>query len=72
MIKIVINSDRCKGCGLCVEVCPKKVLVLGSSFNKLGQHFVEAAAEDQCIGCKQCTVICPDVAIELYQTKEKQ
>lgn len=26
MAKVTFNEDICKGCGLCVEVCPKKIL----------------------------------------------
>lgn len=67
MVKIVVNAERCKGCGLCLEVCPNSVLKLGAAFNKTGHHFISALAEEKCTGCKQCTMICPDVAIELYQ-----
>ena len=27
MAKVTFNTDFCKGCGLCVEVCPRKILV---------------------------------------------
>ena len=48
---------RCKGCGICVEFCPKKVLEL-SELEK-----VVVAREQDCIKCKQCEMRCPDFAI---------
>ncbi len=70
MVKIVINAERCKGCGLCLEVCPNKVLRMSSAFNSLGSHFVEVEREEACTGCCRCAIICPDVVFELYRTEE--
>lgn len=52
-----IYTERCKGCGICVEFCPKKVLAI-SEIEK-----VEIVAEDACIKCGQCELRCPDYAI---------
>ena len=60
-----IAKDRCKGCMLCVDVCPTKTLRVSSHFNILGYHYVEAV-DDACIGCRRCATICPDACIELY------
>jgi 2-oxoglutarate ferredoxin oxidoreductase subunit delta len=60
-----ISKNRCKGCGLCIEVCPQKTLKLSTMFNESGYHFVEIS-EDNCKGCKRCTIICPDTAIEIF------
>ena len=50
MAKLTFKTDLCKGCGLCVDVCPKKVLRLASEkINKKGHHPVEAANESACI-----------------------
>jgi 2-oxoglutarate ferredoxin oxidoreductase subunit delta len=62
---ITINSERCKGCELCLSVCPKKVLALGASMNSRGQHTAYPANAEWCIGCLQCADICPDAAIEI-------
>ena len=64
MAKVTINQDRCKGCGLCVSVCPKKVLALDTG--KLNRKVYNPAAPvhpEDCIGCAMCAMMCPDCVI---------
>ncbi|MFC1498765.1 4Fe-4S binding protein [Verrucomicrobiota bacterium] len=63
--RIKIDKERCKGCDLCISVCPNGTLKQSKELNSKGQHFVEIQCADDCTGCKQCTDICPDVAIEI-------
>ena len=68
MAKITINEERCKGCGLCVNSCPKKIIALSEQkFNSKGYHPAELVKPDECIGCKSCAVMCPDVAITVFK-----
>ena len=60
---IHIVKDRCKGCGFCVEYCPKDVLELSDDFNVKGYHPPFVKEEDDCIYCQLCESICPDYAI---------
>jgi 2-oxoglutarate ferredoxin oxidoreductase subunit delta len=66
MNRIIIAGDRCKGCGLCVTVCPQKIIALSQQVNSLGYH-PAAAAMEQCTACTACARICPDVVIEVVK-----
>jgi 2-oxoglutarate ferredoxin oxidoreductase subunit delta len=68
--KIIINTERCKGCGLCVIVCPKKGIIISDKSNKSGYFPAEAKNAD-CTGCAVCAIVCPDVAIEVFREGEK-
>jgi 2-oxoglutarate ferredoxin oxidoreductase subunit delta len=61
--EVVIIKDRCKGCGFCVEYCPKEVLALAAEFNRKGYHPPEVIKNGECVNCNLCEMICPDFAI---------
>ena len=63
MFKVVVITDRCKGCGICVELCPNKVLDIGEHVNSRGYRYVVVKAQDRCVGCRKCELMCPDLAI---------
>jgi 2-oxoglutarate ferredoxin oxidoreductase subunit delta len=65
--KVVVNKTYCKGCGLCIEVCPRKLLSMSNDYNQQGQPSVQFEKDGACIGCRQCALICPDAAIEIEQ-----
>ena len=56
-VDIVIKEKRCKGCGICVALCPKQVLAVSELGKVLVRHL------DECIACGQCELRCPDYAI---------
>ena len=64
--KIKINTERCKGCGLCVAVCPKGNVVISATSNKNG-YFPAISTNSDCAGCAVCAIICPDAVIEVYR-----
>lgn len=68
---VVIVDDRCKGCGFCVEYCPRDVLVLSKDFNRKGYHPPRAVRSGDCINCNLCEMICPEFAIFSYAVPVK-
>jgi 2-oxoglutarate ferredoxin oxidoreductase subunit delta len=66
MAKVTFNEDRCKGCELCVQVCPKKIVLMAKDrINKKGFHPACVIEMDKCIGCAFCATVCPDTVIEV-------
>ena len=66
-----IERDRCKGCGLCVDACPKHVLEISEEVNTKGYFPAYQARPEDCIHCGVCCTICPDVAITISEIPEK-
>jgi 2-oxoglutarate ferredoxin oxidoreductase subunit delta len=67
--KIIIDEDLCKGCGLCAEACPKKLLKIGNKLNKQGYPLAEIddRGQELCVSCALCARVCPDVAIKVLR-----
>ena len=64
MAKVTFNADACKGCGLCVGVCPKKLIEISKTkINKKGHHPADITNQSECIGCAFCATMCPDCII---------
>lgn len=64
MQKMKVIFDRCKGCGLCTTVCPKKIIVVQQKKrNPKGYFTAECIDQDACISCAMCATMCPDCAI---------
>lgn len=62
--RVTILRDACKGCGLCVSVCPVSILELDEAvINAIGYHPAYVNDPQACIGCSFCAIICPDVCI---------
>jgi len=69
--KIIIDIERCKGCGLCVTVCPNNSIVISKVSNQKG-YFPAVAKGSGCSGCAMCAIICPEAAIEVYRDRPKE
>ena len=67
MPKIKINKDKCKGCLLCIAVCPKGLIEQDNNLNLSGVKGAKIKSDQGCIGCAMCAIICPDTCIEVYK-----
>jgi 2-oxoglutarate ferredoxin oxidoreductase subunit delta len=75
--RIEIDRERCKGCGLCIIVCPKKQIEISGKLNTKGyypasfqEENVQESENTKCTGCALCAVMCPDIAIEVYRQEK--
>jgi 2-oxoglutarate ferredoxin oxidoreductase subunit delta len=66
--KVVIDKELCKGCTLCVNACPQKLIVIAKGINSKGYHPAEFVDPKRvCTGCTLCALTCPEVAIEVFR-----
>jgi NAD-dependent dihydropyrimidine dehydrogenase PreA subunit len=62
-----IDDQECKGCGLCIEACPPRVIAMSERLNHYGYH-TAAYAGAGCTGCGICFMVCPEPgAITVYR-----
>lgn len=66
MPKIIIDTDRCKGCNFCIDVCPRHLIKAAIRLNQKGYCVVKIEKPEECTGCQQCALICPEGAIEIF------
>lgn len=64
--KITIDPEICKGCGLCVHACPKKIVLIDrAKLNSKGYNPAACEETEKCIACAMCAIMCPDSAIKV-------
>ncbi|MGI6035793.1 MAG: 4Fe-4S binding protein [Limnochordia bacterium] len=67
MAGVKIREERCKGCSLCLRVCPRGFLWLATRTNTKGFHPVEVVPKAECTGCALCALMCPDLALTVFR-----
>ncbi|MBL7076477.1 MAG: 4Fe-4S binding protein [Kiritimatiellae bacterium] len=60
-----VDLERCKGCELCVDACPRDLLIMSKRLNSKGYRVPDNHSDERCIGCRQCVDMCPEAAIEM-------
>ena len=64
MANVTFKVDQCKGCGLCVNACPKGILKIATDkINAKGYSPAEMTDRAKCIACAFCATMCPDCII---------
>ncbi|MDR1774945.1 MAG: 4Fe-4S binding protein [Actinomycetes bacterium] len=68
MSRIVVDETYCKGCGLCVSVCPQHIIEMDATrLTAKGYHPAHLTDAARCTACANCATMCPDVAITVYR-----
>lgn len=70
-MKFKIVEEYCKGCGYCIEICPRNVLKESNRLNSKGYMLPETLHLEECIYCKKCELICPEMAITIEKEEVK-
>ncbi len=69
---VTFEESRCKGCGLCVDVCPKDIVALDMGrINAKGYNPAYVTDMDACIACGFCAMMCPDVVIRVERLEKE-
>ena len=66
---IHVLVERCKGCGWCVEFCPRGVLEVSDQINTKGYHPPKGIKQEACVSCGLCELLCPEFAIFVVETE---
>lgn len=64
--RVQVLENLCKGCGICVAVCPEDALTMSGTLNSSGYYVVELTQPDVCTSCRMCAMMCPDVSLRVY------
>ena len=67
--RITVDTERCKGCAVCLPACPFDVRDLAEEVNGKGFHYAYMKNPEACTGCMNCALVCPDAVIRVYRKK---
>ncbi len=68
--EVILDSEQCDGCKLCIEFCPKELLTTDvDKFNSRMLHYVVITTTEDCVGCRQCERLCPTASLFIKETE---
>jgi len=67
---ILIDDQFCKGCNLCIQVCPQKLFSMGNKRSQGGYRMPGILDIERCSGCLLCEMTCPDLALTVFRGKK--
>jgi 2-oxoglutarate ferredoxin oxidoreductase subunit delta len=65
--RVTVDEERCKGCELCIPVCPVDILEMSDRTNSHGHRVITVSDMSPCTGCTLCARICPDQVFVVYK-----
>ncbi|MDD6647912.1 MAG: 4Fe-4S binding protein [Firmicutes bacterium] len=69
MADITIDKACCKGCNICLTVCPKKIFIRSKKRSRYGSAMPDVSNTEECLVCRMCERLCPDGAINVEGEK---
>lgn len=70
--RVAFDEERCKGCGICVAVCPRGIIFMTDRRNTRGYRSASVREMDKCTGCAICAQMCPDLAIDVWRGRTRE
>lgn len=71
MLKILVDENKCVGCGRCAEVCPKGPRIW--KFKSMGKNKKAVVVDASfCIYCGMCVTVCPTEAIKIEHSMKER
>ncbi len=78
-MRTVIDLKHCKGCNICVYICPKKCYSKGPDLSPKGYFAAVVSSPESCYNwkregkliCELCVLSCPDQAISWKPEEEE-
>jgi len=67
--EIRIDGRLCKGCQICIQVCPHDVLAKADKVDNRGFYLPVVVNLEACTVCRMCEMECPDFAISVHEEK---
>jgi 2-oxoglutarate ferredoxin oxidoreductase subunit delta len=62
---VVIDVERCKGCELCIDACPPRVLSM-TVHDRNEKGFLYPVLTQGCTACRACAQVCPDYVFQVW------
>jgi 2-oxoglutarate ferredoxin oxidoreductase subunit delta len=69
--RVLIDKERCKGCGYCVEFCPRGALKMSDRLSPQGYNLPMVADKCECLSCGLCEILCPEFAIHVVLVAQR-
>jgi 2-oxoglutarate ferredoxin oxidoreductase subunit delta len=66
---VVIDTERCKGCDLCIDACRPGVLTM-TTHERNSKGYLYPQLTEGCTACRACAQICPDYVFQVWKYDE--